>query len=399
MQVWRKLKISVGVKMMKSFGMVAAFGLAACAIGNAQAADPVKIGFSLPLTGIFAPAAPSQRNAYELWREQVNAKGGLDVAGTKRMVEFVSYDDQSDPGQAVKKLITQDKVDLLLGPWGTPHHLAVAGVLERYKFPMVGDTAASVQLRDLKPGYIWFPTSALPDEQGKQLPLLLKSLGVKTVAITTAQHPFSLENKKFIVEGLKANGIEVVSNAEYPLDIRDMTALISSLKQANPDAELSLSMTGDSVLYTRQAKELGFTPRVQFVLVGPAATFFTKIFGNQVDGLLTMGHWSPSQTKWPKAKPFYDAYVAKYGEPPDYLDSALSYEACEITEQAVAKAGLDHEKLRQTIASETFDTIDGPVKFNGVVNATTPTMFLQYRNVVFEIIWPKSEATASVMTK
>src|SRR5580704_2834939 len=109
MQVWRKLKISVGVKMMKSFGMVAAFGLAACAIGNAQAADPVKIGFSLPLTGIFAPAAPSQRNAYELWREQVNAKGGLDVAGTKRMVEFVSYDDQSDPGQAVKiyeKLIT-----------------------------------------------------------------------------------------------------------------------------------------------------------------------------------------------------------------------------------------------------------------------------------------------------
>ena len=389
--------------MFKSLATsIAGLGLALAGAGGALAADPVKIGFSLPLTGIFAPAAPSQKNAYELWREQVNAKGGLDVAGTKRMVEFVSYDDQSDPGQAVKiyeKLITQDKVDLLLGPWGTPHHFAVAGVLERYKFPMVGDTAASVQLRDLKPGYIWFPTSALPDEQGKQLPLLLKSLGVKTVAITTAQHPFALENKKFIVEGLKANGIEVVSNTEYPLDIRDMTALISSLKQANPDAELSLSMTGDSVLYTRQAKELGFTPRVQFMLVGPAATFFTKIFGNQVDGLITMGHWSPSQSKWPKAKAFYDAYVAKFGEPPDYLDSALSYVACEITEQAVAKAGLDHEKLRQTIASDTFDTIDGPVKFNGVVNATTPTMFLQYRNGVFEIIWPKSEATASVMTK
>ena len=144
-------------------------------------------------------------------------------------------------------------------------------------------------------------------------------------------------------------------------------------------------MTGNSVLYTRQTKELGFTPRVQFVLVGPAATFFTKIFGDQVNGLLTMGHWSPSQTKWPKAKPFYDAYVAKYKEPPDYLNSALSYEACEITEQAVAEAGLDHEKLRQTISTETFDTIDGPVKFNGVVNATTPTMFLQYNNGVFEI--------------
>ena len=67
----------------------------------AQAADPVRIGYSLPKTGIFAPAAASQDNAYELWREQVNAKGGLDVAGTKRMDEFVKYDDQSDPGKVV----------------------------------------------------------------------------------------------------------------------------------------------------------------------------------------------------------------------------------------------------------------------------------------------------------
>src|SRR5271155_3407056 len=135
---------------------VMAAGLAA-GVSGARAADPVRIGFSLPLTGIYAPAAPSQKNAYELWRDQVNARDGLDVAGTKRMVEFVSYDDQSDPGQAAKiyeKLIVQDKVDLLLGPWGTPHHFAVAGVLERYKFPMVGDTAASVQLRDLKPAAI-----------------------------------------------------------------------------------------------------------------------------------------------------------------------------------------------------------------------------------------------------
>jgi branched-chain amino acid transport system substrate-binding protein len=379
-----------------------ASGLAFANVNSVQAADPVRIGFSLPLTGIFAPAAPSQKNAYELWRDQINASGGLDIAGTKRPVEFVSYDDQSDPGQAAKiyeKLIVEDKVDLLLGPWGTPAHVAVAGVLERHKFPMVGDTAASVLLRGMKPGYIWFPTSALPDEMGKQLPLMLKSLGVKTVSITTAQHPFALENKKFIVEGLKANGIGIVSDADYPLDIRDMTALISTTKAAHPDAELSLSMTGDSVLYMRQSKELGFTPKVQYMLVGPAATFFTKIFGEQVDGLLTMGHWSPSQKAWPKAKPFFDAYVAKYNEPPDYLDSELSYEACEILQQAVANAGLDHEKLRKTFATETFDTIDGPVKFDGVVNATTPTMFLQYQKGVYEIVWPKEQATAAIIDR
>ncbi len=389
--------------MRKTALFAAAVALLAAAVaGRADAADPVRIGFSLPLTGVYAPAAPSQKNAYEMWRDEVNAKGGLDVAGTKRPIEFIELDDQSDPNQAVKiyeKLITQDKVDLLLAPWGTPHHFAVAAVLERHKFPMVGDTAASVQLRQLKPGYIWFPTSALPDEMGKQLPLLLKQNGVKTVAITTVQHPFALEDKKFIIEGLKANGIQVLVDSEYPLDIRDMTALLTTVKAANADAALSLSMPGDSVLYMRQAHELGLNPKVQFALVGPAAAFFTGIFGDQLNGLVTMGHWSPSQSKWPEAKPFWDAYEAKYKQAPDYLDTVLSYEACQILQQAVAKAGLDKEKLRKVISSDTFQTIDGPVKFEGVVNVATPTMFLQYQKGVYEIIWPKSEATAPMISR
>jgi branched-chain amino acid transport system substrate-binding protein len=384
---------------MRKIAILAAM-LAVGFAGAAQAADPVRIGFSLPLTGVFATAAPSQKNAYEMWRDQVNANGGLNVNGTKRPVEFVMFDDQSDPTQAVKiyeKLITQDKVDLLLAPWGTLHHFAIAAVLERYKFPMVGDTAASVQLRQMKPGYIWFPTSAWPDEMGKQLPLMLQEQGIKSVALTTIQYPFSLEVKKYFEEGLKANGIKVVSDSEYPADIRDMTAMISSVKEANPDAELSLSMPGDSVLYTKQAHELGLKPKMQFMLVGPGIAFFQKIFGDQMNGLVTMGHWSPSQKKWPEAKPFYDAYSAKFKEPPDYLDTVLSYMACQILEQAVAKVGLDKEKLRQTIAGDTFQTIDGPVKFEGVVNVRTPTMFLQYQNGVFEIVWPKSEATAQMI--
>src|SRR5580704_9444165 len=260
---------------MKKIAILAAM-LAVVFASAAQAADPVRIGFSLPLTGVFATAAPSQKNAYEMWRDQVNANGGLNVNGTKRPVEFVMFDDQSDPSQAVKiyeKLITQDKVNLLLAPWGTLHHFAIAPVLERYKFPMVGDTAASVQLRQMKPGYIWFPTSAWPDEMGKQLPLMLKEQGIKTVALTTIQYPFSLEVKKYFEEGLKANGIKVVSDSEYPADIRDMTAMISSVKEANPDAELSLSMPGDSVLYTKQAHELGLKPKMQFMLVGPGIAF------------------------------------------------------------------------------------------------------------------------------
>ena len=138
--------------------MAALIGVAGLALaGLAQAAEPVKIGFSMSKTGMFANATPSQLNVYELWKDEVNATGGLDVGGERRPIEFVSYDDQSDPGNAVKiyeKLITDDKVDLLLAPWGTPFHFAVAGVLDRYKFPMVGNSATSVQLREVKAGYM-----------------------------------------------------------------------------------------------------------------------------------------------------------------------------------------------------------------------------------------------------
>mgnify|MGYP000689653763 CR=1 FL=1 len=121
----------------------AALGAAAAlsVAGAAWAADPIRIGYSMARTGIFAAAAPSQENPYELWKEQVNAAGGLELpGGEKRPVEFVSYDDQSNPANTVRiyeKLITQDKVDLLAAPWGTPMHLALAPVLQRYKFPMV----------------------------------------------------------------------------------------------------------------------------------------------------------------------------------------------------------------------------------------------------------------------
>ena len=205
--------------MKKTIGTAIAAALAgALALGGttaASAAEPVKIGFSESKSGFFARAATSQYQSYELWREQVNATGGLDVAGTRRLVEFVSYDDQSNPGKAVQiyeKLITDDKVDLLLAPWGTSLHLAIAGVIERYKFPLVGNTAASVQLRKLKAGNIWFPTSLFPDRQSEALAALLKDRGVGSVALVTNQLPYAPENKAFAVPALKQAGIRLVLN-------------------------------------------------------------------------------------------------------------------------------------------------------------------------------------------
>ncbi|MBL8662287.1 MAG: amino acid ABC transporter substrate-binding protein [Candidatus Odyssella sp.] len=377
--------------------------LAAAALFAAPAAaQNIKIGFSLAKTGLFAQAVPSQLNAYELWREQVNARGGLDVAGKKRMVEFVQYDDQSNPGNAVKiyeKLITDDKVELLLAPWGTPHHFAVAPVLEKYKFPMVGNTAASVQLREIKPGNIWFVTSAIPDKMAAELVAMAKANGYKTAGIVANVLPLAKEIKASLVPALQKAGIAVKVSEEYPPDIKDMTAILTKVKAAAPEALFVLSYPGDSVLYAKQAKEIGIAAPFQFVAVGPTMDFFGKVVGPSANGLVTMGHWSPAKADWKRAKPFYDAYVKKFNEKPDYLDTVVSYMSLEILEQAVAKAGTDKQKLRQAIASMTFDTINGPVKFQGVQNAITPTAFLQIQGSELQLVWPKAIATSPFKAK
>ena len=382
---------------MKRIAHVIVLLLCSLGLTPAQAAEPVRIGYSIAKTGLFAQAAPSQITAYELWANQVNAAGGLDVAGDRRPVELVWFDDESDPAksaQIYEKLISDEKVDLLLAPWGTPHHLNVAGVVERHGFPMVGNTAASVAVREVQPGNIWFSTSAIPDRIGPELAALAKQSGVKSVAIIANVLPFAQENLQFLVPALEAEGIEIALNESYPPDISDMTGLLSQIKAAGVDGIIALSYPADSFLYMGQAREVGIDVSFEFLLVGPTISAFSQAFGDFADGIVTIGHWSPHQSKWSRAKPFFDAYVAAYEMNPDYLDTALAYMSCEILEQAVATAGLDRDKLRTAIASSTFDTINGEVSFEGVENAVTPTAFLQLQGGDMHLIWPEDIATA-----
>jgi branched-chain amino acid transport system substrate-binding protein len=369
---------------------------------SAQADKPLRIGYSMARTGMLANATPSQNNTYELWKEQVNARGGMDVGGVKRKVEFVSYDDQSKPEQAVRiyeKLITDDKVDLLIAPWGTPFQIAIAPVLEKFKFPMVGNTAASVSLRQVKPGYIWFPTSAIPDRIGVELTAMLKANNVKTAVVLANVLPFTKEIKNYLEPELKKAGIEIKLSTEYPPDIKDMTSILTQVKQANPDAVLALAYPGDSVLYAKQAKELGLASPVQFVAIGPSDAFFAKAVGpSAAEGVITIAHWSP-RPEWKGSQAFYDDYVKKFGEDPDYLNSALAWMSLEILEAAVAKNGLDKAKIRDAVSKETFDTINGKVKFDGVQNTITPTAFVQRQKGKLQIIWPQSIATGQYEAK
>jgi branched-chain amino acid transport system substrate-binding protein len=372
------------------------------ATSSVLAKDSIRLGFSMALTGFYAQGAQSQITAYEVWKETVNEKGGILVKdlNKKLPVEFVHYDDKSSAETAVKvyeKLITQDNVDLVLTPWGTTIHFAIAPLAEKYRVPMVGSTAASVRLRDIKSRYFWFITSCIPDKQMEALVDLLQSLGVQKVAIIYVQEHFPRENLQFLKPALEKAQIEATMVKDYPIGVKDLTTLLTDVKAKKPQALIALSYPGDSFLLMGQSQGLGLNPPFLFELVGPSIAAFGQAFGPATEGVTTMGHWSP-KGPWPGAREFEERYVKKWNMRPDYLDSALSYVECQIIRQAIEKAGtLDREKIRDTIAQSEFSTINGPIRFTGTENHVTPSMILQYQKGDLEIIWPPETATAKAV--
>ena len=208
-------------------------------LGSAHAADPIKIGYSISKTGFLAVATSVQDQAYNLWREQVNARGGLDIGGKeKRKIEFVVYDDQSDAGkipQVYDKLLYDDNVELIMTPYATPLHVAMVGVVEKRGIPVIGNTASSTLIRDMGTKYMFW-TWPHPDLFVPVVVDFLKSVGVKSAAMLTLQLPVNLEYKKFTLPLLKEKGIELKVNQEYPPDIKDMTTMVSVVKNRNVDA-------------------------------------------------------------------------------------------------------------------------------------------------------------------
>ncbi len=366
---------------------------------EAQVKDKIRIGFSISLTGNYAAGATDQMRAQELWLEKVNKKGGIFVKefNKKLPVEFVYYDDKSEMATSVKiyeKLMTEDKVDLLLTPFSTTIVFAAIPIAEKYKIPMLGATASSIKIREMNAKYFWFITPTQPDMLMKSLVDFLKASQMKTAAVTYVQDLYQLENLQFLKPYLKDAGINTVLLKDYQFGTKDLTPLLSEVRANNPDAYIALNAYAETILLAKQSKEVNLQPKIFFSLLGPAGDFYTKVLGPASDGIMTMGQWNP-KIKWAGAKEFNDDFLAKFKQRPNYLDSILPYQECEILEQAVTKAGsLNYEKIRDVIEKEEFTTAGGPVKFTGRENYRTPAMIDQLQGGQHEIVWPPEFATA-----
>ena len=367
----------------------------------ACAKDKIIIGVPIALSGPYAgPAQATVLSNYELWVEDVNAKGGLYVKELdKRLpVELLKYDDKSDPANCIKvaeKLMAEDKVDLLLAPWGTAFYLAVAPVANKYGYPIIGSAAAVDQLRSAAHTLPYAFALYSTKDQSKALVDLLLELGVKRVAAIFPNESFGSTWASMTVEPLIAKGIQVPIVQSYPHDTKDLTTVLQAVKKSDVDALLAFSYPPDSFLVTQQAKSLGLNPKLLFVCVGGAFPDYRDKFGSDtVEGVMALGAWNP-KVPYPGAKEYSERYVKRWGKETDGWASPATYAVGQILEQAIEKVGgLDRKKIRDCLASETFQTIIGPMKFEGIFGTMASGSIGQWQKGVFEVVAPKDKRTA-----
>ena len=363
-------------------------------------AGAVRVGYAMARTGPWAGGAQvSQEPNYLLWAEQQNAAGGLNVKGTKRPIELISSDDRSDLETCVRtyeKLMGSDKVDLILPPWGSNANFAIAPLANRFGYPMLASTALSRKLIDMKLPY-FFSLLQQPEPMMNALVDMFKANGVKAIAVIYVDDLFGLENHTALKAAVQGGGITIVEEKSYPLGVKDLSPVLRSMKDKAPDAFVGLTYPPDTILASKQSKEIGFNPKFFYASVGTAFQLYRNVMGAGAEGVMGMGSWNAKTT--PGAKAYFDAHVKKFGadKEPDRWASGATWAALEILTAAVAQDGLDRKAVRDYIAGTEHSSIVGKIKFVGSENVGTPGSVSQWQKGEFEVVWPKAIATAPLI--
>jgi branched-chain amino acid transport system substrate-binding protein len=356
------------------------------------ATEPIKVGASLSLTGQYERTGKDLQQAYDLWVEHVNAKGGL----MGRKVDLKVYDDQSQPETAAKlyeKLITDDKVDLLMGPYSTAVTLTATTATEKAKFPMLAAGASGSQIWGRGYKYVFGFYSQAPTYSDGALEMA-KAKGHKTVALVNEDTAFPIDVVKGAEAKAKALGLEVVFAEKYAKGTTDFSTLVAKLKAKNPDVLIGGTYLPDSTGIIRAAKDAGWTAKLMFFTVGPALPDFGKNMGKDAAFILGNTEWE-SIIKAPGIDKFIADYTAKYKTAPGY-HAAGGYASGQVLEAVVEKAkSLDREKLREAYATVETETVFGPYKVDAEGRQVgKPNFMIQWQDDKRQVVWPEKFATA-----
>ncbi len=264
----------------------------------AKGSQTLKLGASVALTGPVSREGNLVKDGYEYWQKAVNDKGGFDVGGTKYLVDIALYDDESkaDTGtRLVEKLITDDKVQFILGPFSSGITQATSTISERYNILTIAPQANADAIYERGYKYVF---SILPPASTYLRGVLdmAATLNPKPtrVAIMIRDDPFGIAAGEGAAAYAKAKGLDIVFQEKYPANATDVSSILTKVRGTNPDMLLASTLFQDSVLITKQAKDLQFAPKLMAFTAGPALPDFISSLAKDAEAVIGSEWWLPS---------------------------------------------------------------------------------------------------------
>src|SRR5919204_2963747 len=368
----------------------------------AGAGTPIRIGISLPITGNFSEPGTAAMRGYQIWQQLVNKRGGL----LGRKVQLIVRDDQSDQNTIVNdynRLISEDKVDLLLGTFSSLLNLPASAVAEKFHMVYVEPAGGSPAMFSRGFKYLFFAQQATAPHQAdlfsnwvRRLP---KAKRPKTAAYPTQDDPFTKPVIQGIQDKLEAAGIKTVYSKVYAPDTTDFDTIAAGIKSSGADLVAEGAVFDDGVGIIRSFKKLGYNPQILFETSAPSeSSLFSKAIGvKNTEGIFYAVSWSPSAKgkSYPKNQEFLKAYKKAYQGKLPAEDAADAYAAAQVLETAVRKVGkIDQDKLKDYLHSHPVRTILGPLSWDATGAPRQAFLLAQWQRGKSHIVAPKVAADA-----
>ncbi len=318
------------------------------ALAGADAAEPIRIGVTLGLTGTYAGPARMMKRGYRLWEQDINRRGGI----LGRPVKIDIRDDKSDKEEAKKiyqDLITRQRVHLLFGPYSSAITVAVAPILERFGYPTLLPGAAADRIWEQ--GYknvfgLFIPASRYALEM-----LNLAVLhNLRRVAIAYADDEFSTEAGRGAKKWAARLKLVVVMFEEFRKGTRDLRHLALEARDVSADLLVVAGHFNESIDMRRALKQIGWYPRAYFATIGPTLPAYHDTLGQDAELTFAPSIWEPDESiTYPGSQQFIRDFRHAYGELPSY-HAAVAFAAGQVLEAAIKKVGgLDHDEIRQAL--------------------------------------------------
>jgi branched-chain amino acid transport system substrate-binding protein len=383
---------------MKKFAviLISIFCVMDLMLTGASAADTVKVGIVLPLTGPQAKFGEIEKNSFDLALEEINAAGGIN--GKK--LELVMEDDTGRPEvgrSVVEKLITKDKVVMVGGGYSSSVTYAVAGVCQQNQMPFLVNTGSADKITTSGWNYIYRLNPPVSHYADSITTLLSEKVKPKTVVILHENSLFGTKGAKSFEEVCIQTGYKVLLKEGYEHGGIDFKPVLIRIKQLNPDIVYMVSYIMDASLLMRQAKELKLTPKM---FIGGAAGFtlpeFAENAGIASDKIISATLWH-QVLPFPGAMDYYNKFVAKFNKPTEY-HGAEAYAACYVIADALKRAkSFKNTDIKKALSETDMMTVFGPVKFTtwGEMKNQNiaATYVVQWIDGKLELVWPTDHAT------